>query len=316
MINSYLNILTFLLTTLVYYLAWKPKLNYNDLTDSVNYKKYLNNNNLYLAVYFFAIVVVQFIVNAYLITQTCGGNITQNMAASGTFTFIPWSLIFGAVIAVLIYYPGFKSAFSDVIGYYYVSSSANKLFAELFVNTKSNENLNESSGRGIAENTPISIPDTESLSNEVNPSAPPIPNTRLVGGSTKKELENVAEMVVKICGNASILINQIVPSNFVEYWNMLKPLMKPQYQIDGAEADGKRNQLFELVVTRDNIGESMWYIYTGLLITSIVQLKIATRGCVVDPAQMAKNYQKYVSDQEATKKQQQKATSSVYTLTN
>lgn len=311
MLNSYLNILTFLLTTLVYYLAWKPSLKYNDLTDSDNYKKYLNNNNIYLAVYFFAIVVVQFIVNAYLITQTCGGNITQNMAASGSFTFIPWTLIFGAVVAVLIYYPGFKSAFSDVIGYYYVSSSANKLLAELLVNTKINEEMNNSTGRGIAENTPISIPDTEPT-----PSIEMTSNKRLVGGSTKKELESVADMIVKICGNASILINQIVPSNFVEYWNILRPLMKPQYQTDGPAADEKRNQLFELVVTRDNIGEAMWYIYTGLLITSIVQLKIATRGCVVDPAQMAKNYQKYISEQEAAKKQQKQATSSVYTLTN
>jgi len=316
MLNSYLNILTFLLTTLVYYLAWKPSLKYNDLTDKVNYKKYVNNNNIYLAVYFFAIVVVQFIVNAYLITQTCGGNVTQNMAASGSFTFIPWSLIFGAVIAVLIYYPGFKSAFSDVVGYYYVSSSANKLLAELLINTKINEELNKSTGRGIEANPPISIPDTESLSNEAPPSATTIPNTRLVGGTTKKDLENVAEMIVKICGNASLLINQIVPSNFVEYWNILKPLMKPQYQVDGPAADEKRNQLFELVVTRDNIGEAMWYIYTGLLITSIVQLKIATRGCVVDPAQMAKNYQKYITDQKNAKKQQKQATSSVYTLSN
>lgn len=311
MLNSYLNILTFLLTTLVYYLTWKPKLKYNDLTDSDNYKKYLNNSNLYLAVYFFAIIVVQFIVNAYLITQTCGGNITQNMATSGGFTFIPWTLIFGAVISVLIYYPGFKSAFSDVIGYYYVSSSANKLLAELLINTKINEEMNKSTGRGIEANPPISIPDTEPILTKEA-----ISNNRQIGGTTKKELENVAEMIVKICGNASMLINQIVPSNFVEYWNILRPLMKPQYQANGPASDEKRDQFFELVVTRDNIGEAMWYIYTGLLITSIVQLKIATRGCVVDPAQMAKNYQKYISEQESAKKQQKQATSSVYTLSN
>ena len=121
MANSYLNIITFLLTTLVYYLALKPSLKYSDMTNADNYKNYLSSNKLYLAVYFFAILVIQFIVNAYVITQTCGGNITQNMSASGTFTFIPWSLIFGAVIVVLIVYPGFKSAFSDVVGYYYVA---------------------------------------------------------------------------------------------------------------------------------------------------------------------------------------------------
>jgi len=283
MANSYLNILTFLLTTLVYYLALKPTLKYDDMTNTDNYNNYLNSNKLYLAVYFFAILVIQFIVNAYLITQTCGGNITQNMSASGTFTFIPWSLIFGAVIVVLIVYPGFKSAFSDVIGYFYVSSSANKLLTELLVNKDIQNNIDA---------------DGASTSQQ------------------KASMQQAADMIIKICGNTSILINQIVPSNFVEYWNVLRPLMKPQYQTDGPQANEKRNELFELVVTRDNIGEAMWYIYTGILITSIVQLKIATRGCITDPEQMAKNYQNYLTEQKAAKTQEKQATSTVYTLSN
>jgi hypothetical protein len=283
MANNYLNIITFLLTTLVYYLALKPTLKYDDMTNTDNYNNYLNSNKLFLAVYFFAILVIQFIVNAYVITQTCGGNITQNMSASGTFTFIPWSLIFGAVIVVLIVYPGFKSAFSDVVGYYYVAGSANRLLTELLVNKDIQNNIDAD------------------------------------GASTpqqKANMQQAADMIIKICGNTSILINQMVPSNFVEYWNILRPLMKSQYQTDGPQANEKRNELFELVVTRDNIGEAMWYIYTGILITSIVQLKIATRGCVSDPAQMAKNYQNYLTEQTAAKTQEKQATSTVYTLSN
>ena len=283
MANSYLNIITFLLTTLVYYLALKPSLKYNDMTNTENYNNYLNSNKLFLAVYFFAILVIQFIVNAYLITETCGGNITQNMSASGTFTFIPWSLIFGAVIVVLMVYPGFKSAFSDVVGYFYVSNSANKLLTELLVNKDIQNNIDAD-----GSSTP----------------------------QQKANMQQAADMIIKICGNTSILINQMVPSNFVEYWNVLRPLMKPQYQTDGPQTDAKRNELFELVVTRDNIGEAMWYIYTGILITSIVQLKIATRGCITDPAQMAKNYQNYLTEQKAAKTQEEQATSTVYTLTN
>jgi hypothetical protein len=283
MTNSYLNIVTFLLTTFFYYLALKPSLKYDDMTNSDNYNNYLNNNKLYLAVYFFAILVIQFIVNAYIITQNCGGNITQNMSASGTFTFIPWSLIFGAVIVVLMVYPGFKSAFSDVVGYFYVSSSANKLLTELLVNKDIQKNIDSDS---------VSTPEQ------------------------KASMQQAADMIIKICGNTSILINQMVPYNFVEYWNILRPLMKPQYQTDGPQANEKRNELFELVVTRDNIGEAMWYIYTGILITSIVQLKIATRGCITDPEQMAKNYQNYLTEQKAAKTQEKQATSTVYTLSN
>ena len=283
MINSYLNILTFLLTTLLYYWALKPTLKYDDMVNPESYNNYLSSNKLYLAIYFLLILVVQFTVNAYIITQTCGGSIKENLSASGTLTFIPWTLIFGAIIVVLIAYPGFKSAFSDVVGYYYVSSSANKLLTELLVNKDIQTTMDSDSS---------------------------------ITQQQKNSMQQAADMIIKICGNTSILINQIVPSNFVEYWDILKPLMKTQYQNDGPESIDKRNELFDLVLTRDNIGESLWYIYTGLLISSIVQLKISTRGCIVSPDQMAKNYQNYVDTEKKAKEQQQKATSNIYTLTN
>ena len=39
--NSYLNIITFLLTTFFYYLAIKPSLTYDISSDQVEYKKYI-----------------------------------------------------------------------------------------------------------------------------------------------------------------------------------------------------------------------------------------------------------------------------------
>jgi len=280
--NSYFNIITFLLTTVFYYLALKPTLKYNDLVNDNQYKTYLQKNYLYLGVYFLLILIIQFTVNASIITTKCGGNVTENLGASGLLTFVPWTLIFGVVIIVLVAYPGFKSSFSDVIGYFYVSGSANKILTELLVNTKINDQMNK-------EN---------------------------MDPSSKKHLEQAADMIIKICGNTSILINQIVPSNFVEYWNLLRPLMKDEYKVDGSLADEKRNELFELVVTRDNVGEAMWYMYTGLLICSIVQLKISTRACITNPKQIAKNYQKYLDEQIASDAKQKQATSTVYTITN
>ena len=307
MASNYLNIVGFLFTTLIYYLALKPKLSYDDMLNTDKYKSYLNNEKIYLAVYFFAILIVQFIINAYVVTQACGGSITQNIGASGGYTFIPWTVLFGIVIVVLMIFPGFKSAFSDVVGYFYVAGSANKLLTELLINEKVNDQIEKATG-GENVNQPQDLPPATPQGTQGN--------IRLVGGTTKKELEKAADLIVKICGNTSILINQIVPSNFVEYWNILKPLMKSQYQNDGPLANEKRNELFELVVTRDNVGEAMWYMYTGLLIASVVQLKITTRGCAVNPKQMAKNYQNYVAEQEQSEQQQQQATSTVYTITN
>ena len=70
------------------------------------------------------------------------------------------------------------------------------------------------------------------------------------------------------------------------------------------------------MVTRDNIGESLWYIYTGILLTSIVQLKITTRGCNTDTATMEKNYQEFLDKEAEAKAKQDEIDSTVYTITN
>ena len=304
MASSYLNIITFLLVTLLYYLVLKPSLTLGQIANETQLKEYKTNNNIYLAVYVLLIIVVQFIVNASIITTTCGGSISENMGAAGLLTFIPWTLIFGVVVAIIIIYPGFKSAFSDVIGYFYVAGSANNILTELLINPELEKALNNNTN-----------------ANNIKPSDPPEElvggkNKKQLGGSTKQQLQEAADAIVKICGNNSILINQIVPSNFMDYWTTLKPLRKEKYQNDNSpETIDIQNRLFELVVTRDNVGEAMWYIYTGILITMIVQLKIATRGCVMNPDTMVQNYDTYLANEQQNATQQETATSTVYTIT-
>ena len=305
MASSYLNIITFLLTTLFYYMALKPNYTYEMSVDPAKNKEYTTNSYMYLAIYFLLIIVIQFIVNASIITSTCGGSITQNLGSSGVFTFIPWTLIFGVMALILTIYPGFKSAFSDVIGYYWVYGSANKLITELLINKDVEKALKEDK----VEMKPVP------------PSAPPLPSTggkkNMKGGAISKEqIEEAADTIVKICGNTSVLINQIVPSNFNEYWKILTPLMKEKYQNDGPEATQKKQELFELVVTRDNVGEAIWYIYTGILLTSLVQLKMTTKGCSSNPQTMEQNYQKFLASEQEAKAKNELSTSTTYTITS
>jgi hypothetical protein len=281
MASSYLNIVTFLFTTLFYYLALKPNLTYDTLKNPTEYKNYITNNYIYLGVYVLLVIVIQFMVNASIISSTCGGNITENMGSAGIFTFLPWLFIFGVLVLVLTMYPGFKSAFADVVGYYYVYNSANKVITELLLDKDIQKQMD---------------------------SDPTITNEQ------KDAMQEAADAIIKICGNNSILINQIVPSNFNDYLAILKPLMKPKYQTDGNNS--VINELFDLVVTRDNVGEAMWFIYTGLLLTSIVQLKITTGGCSSSPQTMEQNYQQFLEKEQSAKASQEKATDTTYTITS
>jgi hypothetical protein len=283
MANSYLNIVTFLLTTLFYYLAIKPSYTYEISIDPTKQKEYKSSSYMYLAIYLLLVIVIQFMVNASIISSTCGGSITENMGAAGVLTFLPWTLIFGVIIVILTIFPGFKSAFSDVIGYYWVHISANKILTELLVDPKIQKKMDQ--------------------------------DTNLTP-EQKETMMSAADTIVKICGNTGIVINQIVPSNFQSYWNILTPLFKPKYQTDNPETEKIKNELFEIVVSRDNVGESMWYMYTGLLLTSLVQLKLTTRGCVSNPKTMEANYQKFKDTEKKANAEKALATSTTYTITS
>lgn len=265
--SNYTNIVAFILTTYLYYLLFKPSLSYDKLTDEKELTIHFTNSYTFLAIYFFAVIIIQCIVNINVINESCGGSTSDNIGYAGLITIIPWTLIFGILLVVLTIYPGFKSAFSDVVGYFWISNSANKLITELLIDRNVQENLSET----------LSQP-------------------------TKDEIEKAADAIIKICGNSAVLVNQMTPQNYQHFWEILNPLKKEKYRInsktyDESETIEKRNQLFDLVVTKDNIGEAMWFLYTGILVTSVVQLKISSRGCKNNTKTMEENYEKFKEEQ-------------------
>jgi len=302
---TYLSLLIFSLVTILYYF-FKPKLSVEDLSGGkqiTTFEKnadgvevpiektltpeeamanYYKKGNLYLIIYFLLVIVSQFFINVGIIINKCGGNLKDNFAAGALMTFIPWIFIFGLVILVLIIFPGFKSAFSNVVGYFVVAGEANTVLNNLLVNTNIQEALN-------SENT---TPEK------------------------KASLQKSAEAIIKLCGNASIMINQIVPDNFSQYWALLEPLMKDEYQNPVGENVDKlaslKKQLLGVVITRDNVGEALWYTYTAVLLISIVQYNLSVRGCIMDPKTMNENHQKFLEAEDAKLKQNANASKQVY----
>jgi hypothetical protein len=278
--SSFFSLLIFALLTILYYLVLKPKLSVTTLEDpsGEEYVKYNSSKNTALFIYFIMIVLTQIFVNATVIINKCGGSIAQNIGSAFLITLIPWIFIFGGVITCLMMFPGFKSAFSNVIGYFSVSGSANNILSELLVQSDLNQTINEANDGDIKK---------------------------------KDSLKTAAEAIVKLCGNMSILINQIVPSNFAEYWQMLTPLMKEQYQNGAPEL---KQQLLDVVVRRDNIGEALWYIYTAILLISITQYSIVSRPCNKDLATMQSDQEKFLKTEAEVNAKTDKQNSTVYTL--
>ena len=275
---SFQSLLFFIITTIIYFVfpsIGKPQLTLDDLSNDDNKIKFYNKHMISLAFYLGAVVAIQLFLNiGYLMTK-CGGSLDKNIAAAAIFTFIPWVLIFGIMLLVLMMFPGFKSAFADVIGYYVVAGGANDIFGSILIGTDLNDMIEKS------ENI-----------------------------EKKRELTQAAEAIVKICGNKSILINQINTDNFLEIWNILKPLMTP----GSFEKTEIKQNLLDLVVLKDNIGEAFWYVYTAILISSIVYYNLATRGCVKSVDQLKTDHEAYLQSQEEANKQKEINNSTTYTV--
>ena len=280
--SSYLNIFSFLSTTGIYYYFLKPPLTLDVLNDVDKKKTYNSKMYLNLAIYMCLILLTQFLCNTRIISSTCGGDFLENAKTASIFTFLPWIFIFGVLVVTLTVYPGFKTAFSDVVGYYWISGKANEYLIDLLVD-----------------------PD---IQNKINA------DDNLKTPEQKEAMQTAADSIIKICGNTSILINQIFTTNFTSYWKILDPLKKDKYKNEGADSDIK-NKIFDLVVVKENVGEFMWYLYTGILLTSLVQLKMTTKGCTSNPKTMEANYNKFLAAEANAKQTNDLATSTQYTIT-
>ena len=247
--TTYLSILMFIIITIIYYsfpiIGKVPiTLEYlNGTEEGKTIESLYYTNYVRLAIYLVAVFLSQFLINSVFIMQTCGGDTVSNIGTSFLMTFFPWFFIFGFILIILIINPGFKSAFSDIVGYFVVAGSATELLNKILIDPAISNSIDNSTEQDI---------------------------------NKKNDLKMTAQSVMKLISNNSILINQITPSNFLESWTKLKPLMKDETTFTNT---GFQEELLNIAIMRDNIGEAMWYLYTAIVIISVVAYKLSSGAC-------------------------------------
>ena len=271
------SIVIFIVLTVVYFIVLKPSLTLDKLPEIVTdssgntsikmdcFNDYKSSIFPKLALYLLAVCLSQFILNTSYMNAKCGGTSKDNIGTAALYTIFPWTVIFGSMLAVLIIFPGFKSAFSDVIGYFAVSGGAKDIF-DAIMNTDLQKEIDEAKNAG-------------------NPT-----------GDLEKAVKALTKMVDN---NQSILINKMTPDNFADFWTTMRPLMKPDITATSSIENDYKNQMLNLVVLKDNIGEGLWYVYTALLISSIVYYNLTNVGCKKSVGQIKASHDEYVQQQEA-----------------
>ena len=266
--SSYFSIIIFIIITVAYCLFGKKPITVNSYSSDNELNANVTNFGT-LGVYFLVVVTSQFIINSIYLINKCGGSAGNNIGIAAFVTFLPWIFIFGAVIAILIIFPGFKGAFSNVVGYFAIAGKANEILSSILVDTDIDKSI-----------------DSENVSSE-----------------DKSHLQKSAQLILKLCSNKSILINQMTPENFMKVWNLMTSLMRNNGK--GPEIEAKQAELLKLVVTKDNIGEMMWYIYTGILLSSIISFRLTTQGCVKSVEQLKASHDEYLQKEAEAQKQQE-----------
>jgi hypothetical protein len=91
--------------------------------------------------------------------------------------------------------------------------------------------------------------------------------------ATKNELEQKRSLLTKLVQEQTIVANIISPEMFETQWNQLTPF------IQEGELETGKQQLFNLILRKDNIGEFVWYLLAGLLTCGYSTYIVSSRGC-------------------------------------
>ena len=274
---SVLSLFLFTVITIIYFSfpnLGKPQITLQALESDEQLSEFYKSDASRLGIYVAVIIITQFFLNVSYLVSKCGGSLNKNFGTAALFTFIPWILIFGLLVAVIYVFPIFKRSTADVVGYFLTANQANDILSTVLRSTDINDEIEKTNDPQL-----------------------------------KSDLAKAAEAIVKICGDKTIIFNQMNPENFLNIWSVLKPLIKPDLVNDIAT----QQELLKVVTLKDDIGQAVLYIYSALLVSSIVGPNLASKGCVKDAAQIKQEREAYLQHQAEMDKQQELNNSVTYT---
>mgnify|MGYP000265215863 FL=1 len=220
------------------------------------------------SMYFIVVIIGQLFVNLSMFKSMCNTSIASIAFPGIMYTIIPWIVIFGVIQVMFIMMPGWKAPFSNTIGYLVAKIAGLRTTI-----------------RHILK--PLDLEDDTQLE-----------------GEQLKSFQTLRE----IYKDDSVLINEITPSNFDNFWKIMQKsqLIKTDQEmrdIPGTggklDTDVLRGKLQWFVGLKDDVSEFVWLMLTGSLVSSIVFNSMTKYKCTYSPEQIEEQDKKYKDSQEA-----------------
>lgn len=241
-----------------------------------NKKVYLYKETIQLFLFIlFIVVLIVFQVMATLygyqeyansVTGMDNVNISSKYPALILSTIIPWTLMFGMLIALLKIFPGWKQPFANTLGYLLVKIlGIQKILNSLLITY---------SDTGVSEDV-----------------------------DTEDENFNRAIRTIKpILNDSTLIINEVSSETFQNFWNTMEngKLIKDRQTYkttnDGKNRDDAQNSLEQYIAIKDNFAEYIWYLLAGTYIASYVQTLVTSIDPPVSTDQLNDQYNNKVEE--------------------
>lgn len=245
MISPTTSLIYFSILTISYFL-----LNYY-ICGKYDVRKNSSLGVILITCYLAIMLIIQLIANMHNIREKCGG--TPQTLSAINYTVLPNLFIFGTLLMVMIFFPGWKAPFSNTLGYMFVYLlNVKTIFTSMLKKPDNNKLLQ------------MVYRDPSMMINEITPENFDLFINRMGGesGGVEKIVEEIPEQKG---GKRKRKYN----------------IQKGGANVNILNSDYKKYipQLYNLVVIKDKVAEFLWYILTGALVISNSHSYVMTIKC-------------------------------------
>jgi hypothetical protein len=255
--------------------------------------------------YFLLTIIGQFFLNNKLLQAICG---ESQWATSLSITLIPWVLIFGLLLLFLNMFPSWRTPFSNTFGLFVAKMLGVKdLVSKMFDFNKLEDGwvMTQTSTAPKVPTSPASgeskVPPPASGESKVPPSptslskVPPSPASGepkvVIGGASGRPAPNnkLIDALANIKIDNSIIINEFndTPADDA-LWSALK-----QGGFLTQNADNLRPAFQKVIHVKTLVADFVWFVLTGMLVTTVSYNYIVNSGCKTSLAEMKKRHEDY-----------------------
>ena len=249
MASSFLALILFAILSLVYFI--------------IKYFMYSSSQmKIVTGIYFLLVIVTQYIVSLSAIKEKCGNN---DYVSAFMTTAFPWTFIFGILYIVMTMFPAWKAPFANTCGYGFARLAGVRT---LLVDDILKKDAYKQGGGGMRK--------------MFKRSAQRGGGGEEVEDSGLSSVKDMTKAIQNIYSDPSMLINEITIDNYETFWSRMKPLFK-------SSANVHKDALFKMILLKDVVAECIWYLLTGMLVTSMVANSIVNTKCRYSIDEMKKN---------------------------